>query len=1011
MGSPMAQSRVTARRSRAKFTTSGFAVLRRGLAALLAVTVGSAPLLAGANPTETGTVTSAAADAAPSLPPARFELPGPDGEPDAAAKKGAAKLEAEARVLTFKNDCNAALPLFESSYKLGANEAALAGALSCREKRGEFLHAHDIAAQLVRVSKEGSKLRAQREAKLAEIAAKTAILRITRTEHRVKLELDGETLATERGRDVLVRVLPGAHSLEATKERFQPFKTTVTAEAGKSTDVPVTLVPIALPPTPAVDRKQVLDFCYMAPKKGALGRSQKQRLVMFKLAGRDVANGPEKELNEKGKEIEGVQHYVLRDLDIHDHLRSAFVPSFVMERFYTVEAAVESPKAIERRSTLTHAEMIDAAGVDSFAAYSLACTDWVVLPRVVGKDASWQKVKTKKKVNGKEVESFVWHLKVNWKLEADIYRHEESGFQLADTIEAENGGLFDLAVTLTSLAPQKDGISSPLLSKRPQPGCNPPLLPELASFAEGVSECADSIEWLGKRAARLLAEEDAEAKEAAEKAAKEATEEANEAAAKAAEAAASDAKREGDETIEKVKPSEVKDLKGSPAVNVLKDAGKRAGASEAATAVAKDAAEASGAADTVKAAAAAISAEERAALSALASLDPSAVKRVGELAATAKHSGVIELAARIKKGVASCKKPVDAVKAASDKLHTLSQQGPAALGVSSAVGLASCVGVDLAPDLSMATAPGQQQQQSRYCHNVINDASRGSEAMRSVGTCTGRVSMERATLLLQKEAKGTDGFRLHATLLDIPGKSPDLYGIGLGKAEGVHRGDMFVAMVKLNGEFVPGSFGRIQYEGPGGNFGDGAPSHFKFRNGTADPGTRMEEHAQIGVPLGLRPLVKYFVFKGDLDTTLAYGGAIEGGYNASRYVSVADEVWGRANVSFAVGSENETFLNAEIGPEVVRYLGGGLAAFGGSGIDLAYAMKKVGSENLSAINYGVLVNLGLDYAIRPDWDARLSVAYRQGLGASTLRNDSETLSVDGGSLSAAQAGVSAGYTF
>lgn len=241
--------------------------------------------------------------------------------------------------------------------------------------------------------------------------------------------------------------------------------------------------------------------------------------------------------------------------------------------------------------------------------------------------------------------------------------------------------------------------------------------------------------------------------------------------------------------------------------------------------------------------------------------------------------------------------------------------------------------------------------------------------------------------------------------------------MSLGTAEGVHRGDTYIATsLRADGTSVEGGFGRVQSEGPGGALGVATPSHFKFRKGTAEPGTKMEEHAQIGVPLGLRPLVKYYVFNGNLETKLAYGAALEGGYNASRFVSVGDEVWGRACVSIAAGAASELFIDAEIGPEVVHYLGGGFAAYGGAGLDFQWASKSIDvssskKESVSGLNFGMLLMLGLSYAITPDWDARLSVAYRQGGGATKLENEAKTLSVDAGSLPFAQGGLAVSYTF
>ncbi|HEV8548628.1 MAG TPA: hypothetical protein VGQ57_06360, partial [Polyangiaceae bacterium] len=535
----------------------------------------------------------------------------------------------------------------------------------------------------------------------------------------------------------------------------------------------------------------------------------------------------------------------------------------------------------------------------------------------------------------KKVDRWVWQLSVVWKVEADLYRRSPQGFEYRATVQGDNGGLFGSAMALSALAPQKNGVASALpLSKRPQPGCNPPLLPELSHLAESTLDCKDALVGLGKMAEHVL---EADATASAEATAS--TDPAVSDTASAAEGSAeAGAQREGEKAADKLGAGEARDA--------VERAGKATekvpGVEQALGGAAADAAQASGASDAVKAAESAISAEERSVLQALAGADPSAVDRLVSLEATVKSSAVLKLIGRAKHAFDACKKGVTAVQDVSEKLRTLSQQGPQSLGIQAVAGLASCAGIDLAPDLSTATAPGSEQRSSKFCENVKNDAALGEVAMKAVAVCDGRVAMEHATLSLQKDVKRLRGIKLFGTLLDLPGLSPNVYGIALGTEEGVHRGDVYVAVsVRPDGSSVEGGFGRVLLEGPGGPGAVGKPSQFMFRNGTADVGTRVEEHAQVGVPLGVRPMVKYYTFKGQLKTSVAYGAAIEGGYNASRYVPVAHEVWGRACVSVAAGSDKEMFFDAELGPEVVHYLGGGFAAYGGLGVDLQYATKDV----------------------------------------------------------------------
>jgi hypothetical protein len=117
-----------------------------------------------------------------------------------------------------------------------------------------------------------------------------------------------------------------------------------------------------------------------------------------------------------------------------------------------------------------------------------------------------------------------------------------------------------------------------------------------------------------------------------------------------------------------------------------------------------------------------------------------------------------------------------------------------------------------------------------------------------------------------------------------------------------------------------------------------------------------------------------------------------------------------------VGAKNEMFATIELGPDVVHYLGGGFAARAGTGFAYVIATKSVDtalgtSESLTGYVPAAYLNGGLEYAFDPDWAVRLSAGYRQGLGSAKLENKAKTLTIDGGTLSAAQLGLLAGYTF
>src|SRR6185312_14482295 len=86
------------------------------------------------------------------------------------------------------------------------------------------------------------------------------------------------------------------------------------------------------------DRKEVLDFCFMTPRKDE-SRYQKQRVVIFGVAGEDVATAPEAQYDDRGNRIQGGDLHVFRDVDMSRHLQEVFSQTYPMKRLYTVEAS------------------------------------------------------------------------------------------------------------------------------------------------------------------------------------------------------------------------------------------------------------------------------------------------------------------------------------------------------------------------------------------------------------------------------------------------------------------------------------------------------------------------------------------------------------------------------------------------------------------------------------------------------------------------------------------------
>ena len=910
--------------------------------AVAAPTSASAAVSAPPAPSSTPAAAPTPAAAAAVTPAAglRYSLAAPAVPPDAAALKDAKRAEKDGATAARASDYATALAAYRRAYELTGSESALAAAADCHERLGELVQAHDLVAALIdRFPHVAPATRAARARKLVDLAARTAVLAVDVSEPGASIEVDGKPIDMDPSLGGL-RLSPGDHRLRVTKAERATFETSVLLEAGKSRAVAVKLAPVAATPAP-VDRGEVRDFCFMKIPKDS-SRYQKQRVVLFGMAGEDVVEGPEAEENAKGETLKGVERHVLRDVGFHSHARNVFLATFPMDRFFTVNALVDSPAVLRGKTFVADADMIRAATTDTYAAYSIACADWIGMPRVTNKKATWAPVKRQRMVNGKSVDYMAWDLRIVWDLETAVYKHEKDGWKLFTTVEGTNGGLFGVALTMAALAPQKGNMPpDQLISKRPAPSCSVPLVPALSKFAEGASECENTAGELRANAMALV---------------------------------------------------------GGKSDGEPKSAGTEASAVATAEQVALDAAQGK----------------------TTAALATAATATTGETGAAA-----VKVAATAEGAVRACKKPIEAIAEAKDQLRALSHADPGSLALNATVGLAACAGVDFTADLSTATAPGTAQLRSTFCKDVKDDVSLGATAMEAVARCSGRIAVEAATLDLQKHVKEIEGFRIFAklqALADHPER--ELYGIAEGQDEGVHRGDVYVAFVKAaDGSNERVGYGRIQSVGPGGPHGEDTPSHFKFRTGDAAPGTRMEEHPQVGVPLAVRPQVDYFVSRGDMKTSLAFGAALEGGYNASQFVPIGDEVWGKAFIGYAHGSGNEGFITIELVPEVVKYLGGGFAVYGTSGFTAVVAMKSIESgstvngqvvtsdKTVSGMNFGAEIGGGLDYSITPDWNARLSVAYRQGFYGTKLEDSSKSLSVDAGTLSLAQAGLSAGYTF
>jgi hypothetical protein len=282
--------------------------------------------------------------------------------------------------------------------------------------------------------------------------------------------------------------------------------------------------------------------------------------------------------------------------------------------------------------------------------------------------------------------------------------------------------------------------------------------------------------------------------------------------------------------------------------------------------------------------------------------------------------------------------------------------------------------------------------------------------MQDVAVCRARVAAERTTLLVQKIVKGIVKIGI-PLLAPVPADSSN-YGLAVGREEGIKRGDIFEA-TDAQGNRI--GFGYVVEQGPGGENAVTAPSRFRFRAGEALIGSTMQEYPKVGLLFGGRPQVGMLLNKKALDSDLLLGGAFETAYNAGQFVPVGQEFWVRANVAVMVGQEDETFLNLEMVPEAQYYLFNRVAAFIQSGVVLNLASKRVSTvtedETLSGMSFAVALGFGLDVALHPDWNLRLSATGVQGVSKLTLENEAKTMTLDAGLVTSAQGGMSLDYSF
>jgi hypothetical protein len=179
----------------------------------------------------------------------------------------------------------------------------------------------------------------------------------------------------------------------------------------------------------------------------------------------------------------------------------------------------------------------------------------------------------------------------------------------------------------------------------------------------------------------------------------------------------------------------------------------------------------------------------------------------------------------------------------------------------------------------------------------------------------------------------------------------------------------------------------------------------------------MKEFPLMGVHVGAHPAAMYLFAGGDLETTFGYGGIVSLSYDASSYIHLLDEFWGRIDLGYLGGTGREGFVPINLGFQAASYVSSGLTLDVGLGFSALIASKKVSTiagqdESWSGTSSGAFARAAASHAFSPDWDMALGLEARSGFSSATLKNDKlPGTAVDAGPMTGALAMLSVGHTF
>jgi hypothetical protein len=207
-------------------------------------------------------------------------------------------------------------------------------------------------------------------------------------------------------------------------------------------------------PVPNVDRPGVstpaapLDFCARRPTAG--GQEYETQRVVVLNALLSESTEPDREVGPKG-ELVGT-HDVFARVRAGELARQAVMRGLPLPRFLMAPSRKPATAALLRQNRLSLAEARAAAGEDDFVAYSLACSDWLMIPSIERGVATWSRVEKEKTVvvnnETKQVKYIAWSASAPWNIKVLVFKRRGSDFELATTLDGSPGGLAQTAAAI-----------------------------------------------------------------------------------------------------------------------------------------------------------------------------------------------------------------------------------------------------------------------------------------------------------------------------------------------------------------------------------------------------------------------------------------------------------------------------------------------------------------------------------------------------------------------------------